>query len=282
MQIAQVLAGYSLGEADLLRRAMGKKIASRDGAAARPLRRRRGRARRRARPGRRDLRLLARIRRLRLQQEPRRGLCAGRLPDRLSEGELSGRVPRRVDDARHRQHRQARRIPRRGASGSASRSCRRRSIAPASTSRSTASTIFYALAALKGVGAQAVEAIVDGARRQAVFTDLADFAAPHRSARRQQARARKPRRGRRLRRARAATARASSPASTRCSRPAQRSHEAATIGPDRHVRRRGRRARADRRCRRSSPGCRPSGCSANTTPSASSCPAIRSTTTQPC
>jgi DNA polymerase III subunit alpha len=26
MQIAQVLAGYSLGEADLLRRAMGKKI----------------------------------------------------------------------------------------------------------------------------------------------------------------------------------------------------------------------------------------------------------------
>src|SRR3546814_729578 len=28
MQIAQVMAGYSLGEADLLRRAMGKKIAS--------------------------------------------------------------------------------------------------------------------------------------------------------------------------------------------------------------------------------------------------------------
>jgi len=26
MQIAQILAGYSLGEADLLRRAMGKKI----------------------------------------------------------------------------------------------------------------------------------------------------------------------------------------------------------------------------------------------------------------
>ena len=36
------------------------------------------------------------------------------LSDRLSEGELSGRVPRRVDDARHGQHRQARRIPRRG------------------------------------------------------------------------------------------------------------------------------------------------------------------------
>ena len=35
-------------------------------------------------------------------------------------------------------------------------------------------------------------------------------------------------------------------------------------------------------CRRSSHGCRPSGCGANTTPSASSCPAIRSTTTPRC
>ena len=40
MQIAQELAGYSLGEADLLRRAMGKKIKRRDGRAARALRRR--------------------------------------------------------------------------------------------------------------------------------------------------------------------------------------------------------------------------------------------------
>jgi DNA polymerase-3 subunit alpha len=39
MQIAQVLSGYSLGEADLLRRAMGKKIKRRDGRAARALRR---------------------------------------------------------------------------------------------------------------------------------------------------------------------------------------------------------------------------------------------------
>jgi DNA polymerase-3 subunit alpha len=35
MQIAQVLSGYSLGEADLLRRAMGKKIKRGDGQAAR-------------------------------------------------------------------------------------------------------------------------------------------------------------------------------------------------------------------------------------------------------
>ena len=40
MQIAQELAGYSLGEADLLRRAMGKKIQAEMDAAARALRRR--------------------------------------------------------------------------------------------------------------------------------------------------------------------------------------------------------------------------------------------------
>ena len=39
MQAAQVLAGYSLGEADLLRRAMGKKIQVGDGRPARALRR---------------------------------------------------------------------------------------------------------------------------------------------------------------------------------------------------------------------------------------------------
>ena len=42
MQIANVLASYSLGEADLLRRAMGKKNAEGDGQAARPLYERRG------------------------------------------------------------------------------------------------------------------------------------------------------------------------------------------------------------------------------------------------
>ena len=50
-----------------------------------------------SRPRRRtDLRPGRQVRRLRLQQEPRRRLCAGRLPDRLSEGELSGRVLRRA------------------------------------------------------------------------------------------------------------------------------------------------------------------------------------------
>ena len=77
MQAAQVLAGYSLGEADLLRRAMGKKIKSEMDA-------------QRARfvegcasvndiadgQGQRAVRLDRQVRRLRLQQEPRRRLRA--------------------------------------------------------------------------------------------------------------------------------------------------------------------------------------------------------------
>ena len=137
-QIARDLAGYSLGKADILRRAMGKKdkkeMASQrgdfiSGAVERGIapKRRRG-----------DLRGLRQIRRIRLQQIALGALCAAHLSDRLHEGELSGRVPGGLDDARHGQHRQARRIPRRGASGSASRSSRRRSTAPASSSMSRA------------------------------------------------------------------------------------------------------------------------------------------------
>ena len=115
MQIAQILSGYSLGEADMLRRAMGKKIKAEmdaqrarfvDGAVERGVAQGQGR---------RDLRPARQIRRLRLQQEPRGGLRADRLLDRLVQGQPPGRIPRRVDDARQGQHRQARRIPRRGA-----------------------------------------------------------------------------------------------------------------------------------------------------------------------
>ena len=131
MQIAQMLAGYSLGEADLLRRAMGKKISDEMAEAARALRLRRRRARHRQEPGRRDLRPAGEVRRLRLQQEPRRRLCAGRLSDRLHEGQLSGRVPGRVDDPRHGQYRQAGGVPRRGAAARHQGRAARRSTAPA-------------------------------------------------------------------------------------------------------------------------------------------------------
>ncbi len=82
MQIAQVLAGYTLGGADLLRRAMGKKIKSEMDAQRAVLRRGRGRERRREGQGVLHLRPGRQVRRLRLQQVARRGLRPGRLPDR--------------------------------------------------------------------------------------------------------------------------------------------------------------------------------------------------------
>ncbi len=107
-----------------------------DGKAARHLRRRRDEEQRAEGAGRHHLRIAGKIRRLRLQQEPRRGLRAGVLSHRLHEGALSGRIPGGVDDARSDQHRQALAnfAPRR--SGSASRSRRPASIAPGPPSRS--------------------------------------------------------------------------------------------------------------------------------------------------
>ena len=279
MQAAQILAGYTLGQADLLRRAMGKKIRSEMAGAAQGFRQGRDRARHRARAGRRDLRRAGALRRIRLQQEPRRGLRAGRLPDRVHEGELSGRIPGRVDDARHGQHRQAVGIPRRG------RAARHQGRAAVGQPLGRGLRGRGQHHLLRARGAQGRRPAGGrehrrGARRQAVRRPDR-FRPPHQSARGQQARAGKPRRRRRLRRARAATARARTPRSMPCSSTAQRTHEAVIGRSERHVRRRVE-PRDHRRSRRSSPGCRPTGCSANTTPSASSCPAIRSTNTRRC
>ena len=139
-------------------------------------------------------------------------------------------------------------------------------------------TIYYALAALRGVGRQAVESIRRGARRAAVRRSRR-FRPPHQSARGQQARAGEPHRRRRLRRHRAKPRRVFSPsrtpsspprsAPTRTPRSASRSFSAALPRPRRSF------------CPRSKTGCRRSGCSANTTPSASSSAAIRSTIMPP-
>ncbi|MEZ5769776.1 MAG: hypothetical protein R3D80_20590 [Paracoccaceae bacterium] len=89
MQIAQMMAGYSLGGADLLRQAMGKKNKE----AMDAERRSSGRA---AKNGvdakrRRGVRPSREIRQLRLQQVARGGLRGGELPDRLAEGEPRSR-----------------------------------------------------------------------------------------------------------------------------------------------------------------------------------------------
>ena len=278
MQAAQILAGYTLGQADLLRRAMGKKIRKEMQAQRTHLRRGRDRARHRALPGRRHLRPARALRRIRLQQEPRRGLRAGRLPDRLHEGELPGRVPGGVDDARHGQYRQARRIPRRGRTPRHQGRAAVDQPLAASPSRSTATPSSTRWPRSK---ASAARRSKRSSRRAAngKFADLADFAD------RINPRAVNKRVLESLAAAGAfdafePTARASSPRSTPCSARAQRAHEAAAVGQNELFGGGGARERS--RCRRPSPGCRPSGCGANTRRSASSSPAIRSTTTPPC
>ena len=80
MQTAQVLGGYSLGGADLLRRAMGKKKAEEMAQHRAAVPRRRRKERHRPGQGRRDLRPDGEVRRLRLQQVARRRLFAAGLP----------------------------------------------------------------------------------------------------------------------------------------------------------------------------------------------------------
>ena len=118
-QAANVLAGYTLGEADLLRRAMGKKKLE-EMAKQREIFVE-GCSRGEQHPGeagQRDLRLAGEIRRLRIQQVALRRLRLDQLPDRLPEGELPGRVHGGAAEQRDQQHRQdlglRRRVPAHG------------------------------------------------------------------------------------------------------------------------------------------------------------------------
>ena len=116
MQATQLLAGYSLGKADLLRRAMGKKkveeMAKQREDFVKGCHEKNNIPKAKANA---DFRLAGKIRRLRLQQIARRRVCHRRVSDRVSEGELSGGIFLRHDDERHGEHGQAGRIHRRGA-----------------------------------------------------------------------------------------------------------------------------------------------------------------------
>ena len=109
MQIAQILAGYSLGGADLLRRAMGKKkpeeMAEQRGVFLK------GATERGVEAGARQphLRSDGDVRRLRLQQVARRGLRVDRVSDGLAQDALSRGLHGRRADGGPRQHRSARR-----------------------------------------------------------------------------------------------------------------------------------------------------------------------------
>ena len=114
MQAAQILAGYTLGQADLLRRAMGKKIRSEmqaqrkdfvKGATERGIERSHADA---------IFDLLERFAEYGFNKSHAAAYALVAYQTAYHEGELSGRVHGGVDDARHGQHRQAFGIPRRG------------------------------------------------------------------------------------------------------------------------------------------------------------------------
>jgi DNA polymerase-3 subunit alpha len=175
MQIAQVMAGYSLGEADLLRRAMGKKIRKEmeqqrerfvSGAIGRGIQ-----------PGQADtiFELLAKFADYGFNKShaaayamvsyhtaymkahyPVEFLAASMTLDMSNTDKLS---EFRSEAQRLGIKVEAPNVNRSGA-----------------TFEVSDATIYYALAGLKGVGAQAVELIVE-ARKDGLFTSLADFAA---------------------------------------------------------------------------------------------------------
>ena len=116
MEAAKVIAGYTLGGADMLRRAMGKKDPVAMARGARQVRRRREAAAQHRRGRlRRDLRHPQQIRRLRLQQIALRRLRHPQLPDGLPEGEPPGAVHGRRAQLRAGQRGKGRPFHRRGA-----------------------------------------------------------------------------------------------------------------------------------------------------------------------
>ena len=272
-QIARDLAGYSLGKADILRRAMGKKdrkemASQRDsfisGAVERGI-------------GRGDAEAIfdtcAKFAEYGFNKSHSAPYALLDLSDRLYEGELSGRVFGRLDDARHGQHRQARRIPRRGACGSASRSSRRRSIAPASSSMSRATPSITRSRRCAASAARPCKAFWTRAAKSRSPTWPISPAASIRARSTSACSKASPPRARSMRWSR--TAPAALPRSISCWR-----RRSAPMTMRRSARTNcsaARRPRSRWRCRCSNRGCRRSGCRRNTTPSASSSPATRST-----
>ena len=173
MRVAQKFAGYSLEEADNLRKACGKKIraliaAEREKFVAGCVTEGYG-----EKLGHRAVRHHRALRRLRLQQVALLRLRAGGLPDGLAQGPLPGRVHGGPVDLGQGQQGQDGGLPGRVPGPWASPCCRPTSTArwPSSppTSRATASgqAILFGMAAVRNVGEGLVERIVaerDGQR----------------------------------------------------------------------------------------------------------------------
>ena len=173
MQIAQVLAGYSLGEADLLRRAMGKKKPEEMAKQRSVFHGRRGSAESNT-ACRANFRPDGEIRRLRLQQVAFGGLCAVVLSDGLAQGALPSGVHGGSSDLGNGRHGQA---------DGLRRDCDAEGLEllPPDVNASAYAfevggnqAIRYGLGAIKGLGRNAVESIV-AARAEAPFASLDEF-----------------------------------------------------------------------------------------------------------
>ncbi len=110
MQIANVLAGYSLGDADILRRAMGKKKPELMAAEKAKFLEGRGRTKGRPKKGGRSLRFDGEIRGIRVQQVPFGGVRFDRLSNGVSQGPLSRGIHGGAAHLRHQQHQQRRQV----------------------------------------------------------------------------------------------------------------------------------------------------------------------------
>ena len=198
MRIAAVLAGFSMGQSDMLRKAMGKKDpkvmakqreAFMEGAQG---------ERRQREEGRQDLRPDGVLRRLRLQQVALDDLRAARVSDGVAEGELSAALPRGAADDRSGQHREARDVPRRVP--------RARRADPAAGHQLQRARVLgrqrgRAVRARCGQERRRGRRALDAGRPQGARPHRLDLHAlrARRSAAREQARARKPGQGRRAR-----------------------------------------------------------------------------------
>ena len=201
MQIAQVLAGYSLGQADLLRRAMGKKDKAEMAQAAGPLRRRRRQERRQEGEADYIFELVDKFAGYGFNKSHAAAYALVSLSHGLSEGELPRGVPRRLDDARHGQHRQARHVrrPRRRKRHRDAAAVRQRLRGRFPRRAEKDGAIRYSLAALKNIGAQAVATIVAERSRQGPLQGPGRLRRAAQPEGAQQARARDAGRRRRLR-----------------------------------------------------------------------------------
>ena len=165
MRIAQALAGFTLGQADVLRKAMGKKdpkVMAKQREAFMEGRSRQGNQRE---EGDQDLRPDGVLRRVRVQQVALDGVRLPRLPDRISQGELPVALRGRAADDRSAEHGQARDVPGRGRD-------RGIPVLPPDINESQlhfsvepGQGVRFGLTAIKGLGEGAIRAILDARAR---------------------------------------------------------------------------------------------------------------------